>query len=78
MKNGSDQRDAKWTQSITVGDEEFVKETKTKLGAKAIASKGMKNIEGYVTKESQSPYNGVFDPQKCSLSLKNAHPWRVS
>ena len=36
LKNGSNQRDAKWTQSIAVGDKEFVMETKAKLGAKAI------------------------------------------
>jgi len=35
LKNSSNQRDAKWTQSIAVGDKEFVMETKAKLGAKA-------------------------------------------
>ena len=62
-----------WTQSIAVGDKEFVKETKAKLGAKAIGRKGMKDIEGYELKESQSPYNRVFDPEKCGqeIILKN-------
>ena len=36
-----------------VGDEEFVMETKARLGAKAIGRKGMKDIEGYELKESQ-------------------------
>ena len=40
MKDGSNQRDAKWTQSIVVGDEEFVMETKVKLGAKLSAAEG--------------------------------------
>ena len=62
-----------WTQSIAVGDKEFVMETKAKLGAKAIGRKGMKDLEGYELKESQSPYNRVFDPEKCSLRLKNNH-----
>ncbi|MEJ2166126.1 MAG: hypothetical protein P8X90_11390 [Desulfobacterales bacterium] len=35
MKNGSNRRDAKWTEGIAVGDKEFVMETKAKLGAKA-------------------------------------------
>lgn len=78
MKNVSNQRDAKWTQSVAVGDEEFVMETKAKLGAKAIGRRGMKNIEGYELRESQNPYNRVFDPEKCNLSLKNAHLWHVS
>jgi len=70
LKNGSNQRDAKWTQSIAVGDKEFVMETKAKLGAKAIGRRGMKNVERHELKEFQSPYNRVFDPEKCSLRLK--------
>ena len=78
MKNGSDQRDAKWTESIAVGDKEFVMETKAKLGAKAIGRKELENNEGYELKEPQSPYNRVFDPGKCSLRLKNDHIREVS
>jgi len=28
--------------------------------------------------EAQSPYNRVFDPEKCRLRLKNEHIWEVS
>ena len=77
MKNGTNQCDAKWTQSIAAGDKEFVMETKAKLGAKAIGRKGMTDIEGYELKESQSPYNRVFDPEKCGLRLKNDYIWHV-
>jgi putative transposase len=78
LKNGSNQRDAKWTQSIAVGDKDFVMETKAKLGAKAIGRGGMKGIEGYQLRESQSPYNRVFDPEKCGLRLNNDPLWHVS
>ena len=78
LKNGSNQRNAKWTESIAVGDKDFVIQTKAKLGAKAIGRKGMKDIEGYELKESQSPYNRVFDPEKCGLRLKNDHIWQAS
>jgi hypothetical protein len=74
----SNQRDAKWTQSIAVGDEEFVMETKAKLGAKAIGRRKMKNIEGYELRDSQNPYNRVFDPEKCGLRLKTDHIWQDS
>ena len=47
LKNGSNQRDAKWTESIAVGDKDFVIETKAKLGAKAIGRRGLENDEGY-------------------------------
>ncbi len=63
LKNGSNQRDAKWTESIAVGDNEFVMETKAKLGAKAMGREALENNEGYELRESQSPYNRVFDPE---------------
>jgi putative transposase len=78
LKNGSNQRDAKWTQSIAVGDKKFVMETKAKLGAKAMGRKASANNEGYELRESQSPYNHVFTPGKWSLRLKNSHFWKIS
>jgi hypothetical protein len=78
LKNGTNQCDAKWTQSIAAGDKEFVMETKAKLGAKAIGRRGMKNVEGYELKERQSPCNRVFDPEKCGLRLKNDHILNLS
>ena len=68
MKDGSNQRDAEWTESIAVGDKEFLMETKAKLGANAIGCRELENNEGYELKEPQSPYNRVFDPEKCSLT----------
>jgi hypothetical protein len=56
----------------------FVMETKSKLGAKAIGRKKLENNEGYELKESQGPYNRVFDPEKFSLRLKSDHFLRGS
>jgi hypothetical protein len=39
LKNGSNKRDAQWTESIAVGDKEFVLATKARLGAKAVGRK---------------------------------------
>ncbi len=78
MKNASNQRDAKWTESIAVGDKEFVMQTKAKLGAKAMGRKALENNEGYELRESQSPYNHVFTPEKWPLRLKNNHFWQIS
>jgi hypothetical protein len=33
MKNGSNQRDVKWTEAMAVVDKGFVMETKAKMGA---------------------------------------------
>jgi len=78
LKNGSNQRDAKWTEAIAVGDKEFVMETKAKLDAKAIGRRELENNEGYELKEPQSPYNRVFDPERGSLRPKSDHIWQVS
>jgi hypothetical protein len=53
LKIGSNQRDAKWTESIAVGDKEFVMETKAKLGAKGIGRRELENIEEYELKGPQ-------------------------
>jgi hypothetical protein len=37
-----------------------------------------RSSEGYELKEPQSPYNHVFDPEKCRLRLKNDNIWQVS
>jgi hypothetical protein len=78
LRNGSNQRDAKWTESIAVGDEEFVKETKAKLGAKAMGRRALENNESYELRESQNPYNPNFAREKYPLSLKNDHYWQIS
>jgi hypothetical protein len=52
--------------------------TKDKLGAKAMGRRAFENKAGYELKESQNPYNRVFDPEKCSLRPKNDHIWQIS
>ncbi len=78
LTNGLNQRDSKWTESIAVGDKDFVMETKAKLGSRAIGRRGKEDDQGYELKEPQSPYNRVFDPEKCGLRLKNDYLWQVS
>ena len=53
LKNSPNQRDAKWTESIAVGDNEFVMETKAKLGAKAMGRRVLEHNEGYELRRSQ-------------------------
>ena len=60
-----------------VGDKEFVMETKAKLGAKAMGRRALENNENYELRESQSSYNHVFAPEKCSLRMKNDHYWQI-
>ncbi|MDL2124920.1 MAG: hypothetical protein LWX51_18020 [Deltaproteobacteria bacterium] len=78
LKNGSNIRDTKWTESIAVGDKEFVLKTQTNLGAKAIGRNVIKRNGIYELRESQTPYGHVFDPEKCALSQKNSYFWNLS
>ena len=78
LQNGLNHRDSKWTESIAVGDKEFVMQTKAKLEIRAIGRREAKNDEGYELKEAQSPYNSAFGPEKFSLRLKNSYSWRLS
>jgi len=56
----------------------FVTKTKAKPGKKAIGRRGTKIVEGFQLRESQNPYNRVFDPEKGDLILTNDHLWQKS
>jgi hypothetical protein len=73
--NGCNKRDKKWTESIAVGDMDFVLKTKAELGAKGIGRKIIENNTGFELREPQEPYTPVFDPQNISLSSENAYTW---
>ncbi|RJP84304.1 MAG: transposase [Desulfobacteraceae bacterium] len=75
LKNGSNKRDAKWSESIAAGDKEFVSEVKTKLGAKAIGRKSVEDNGDYELREFQIPYNPLFTPEKCALRSENSFFW---
>ena len=77
LKNGSNLRDAKWTESIAVGDKQFVAEIKSKLGAKAMGRRAVETGEDYELREDQNPYSDDLGPKNSSLRLKNDHFWRI-
>jgi len=78
LKKGSTRRDPKWTESIAVGDKEFVAETKAKLGAKAFGRRALQNDDGFELREPQFPFKRVFDDKKSVLRRDNVYYWDVS
>jgi hypothetical protein len=78
LQEGLNQRDAKWTESIAVGDNEFVRRTKAKLGIKAMGRRIMENSEGHELRDAQNSYNRLFAPEKRTLRQKNTYLWNVS
>ncbi len=65
-------REAKWTQSIAVGDKYFVEQVKDKLGFKAIGRKGTGTGGDFELKESVSPYKADFVDEMNTLRPKNS------
>ena len=69
-------RDSKWTESIAVGSEIFIRTTKYLLG---IEEKGGNNINSGKGFESEKPpesYNINFIPENDALRLNNTYYWK--
>ena len=72
-------------QAVTCGGLAAIVELIKTLGLQSVGGSGdpigrikLQNIDGFGLKEPRSPYNRAFDPEKCSLRLKNDHIWEVS
>jgi hypothetical protein len=70
-------REIKWTESIAVGNEAFVTETKKSLGAMAVGRSAVGSDAEFQLRESLEPYNTLFAPEKGILRAENRHPWNV-
>ena len=72
------ERDARWSESIAVGNEAFVRETKERLGIRAVGREVMGDNGSYELRESEVPYQANFDPENGDLSQENAFYWDES
>ena len=68
LKVDNNIREEKWSESIAVGSEKFVKQTKDQLGYKAIRRKNQGKDGTFELKESILSYNSIFDPQNDILT----------
>jgi len=71
-------REARWTESIAVGSEAFVRETKEKLGIKAIGREVLEGNGSYELREPEIPYDAKIDLEKEDLRLDNTLDWEIS
>ena len=78
LQKGPTCRNPLWTESIVVGDEEFILSTKEKLGGKAIGRKPIASNSGFELKEPLAPYNSFFTAEKEVLSFTNSYIWDFS
>ena len=68
-------RESRWTESITVGTEGFVKATQEKLGMKGKGREILGSNGSYQLREAQTAYNGNFDLGNSDLRSENTYFW---
>jgi hypothetical protein len=69
-------RDAKWTESVAVGIEPFVRRIKTKLGIRSKGRKVAGEHGSYSRRESASPYKGHLTGENAAIRSQNEYFWK--
>ena len=75
LKSDNNIRDVKWTESIAVGSEAYVKRTKEELGYKGMHREVYGKDGNFELKESAEPYKGVLELEKPYLRQINTFFW---
>lgn len=72
---GNRRREGKWTESIAVGSESYVKATKEKLGIKARSRDIIESDGSYLLRESGMPYKTILERENDGLTFQNVYCW---
>jgi hypothetical protein len=75
MQKSNQHRESRWTESIAVGSEAFVQQTKKMLGLKARGRKVVVQKDAFELREGLVSYSSNFTPENAVLSEKNTHSW---
>jgi hypothetical protein len=67
-----------WTESVAVGSEEFVRNTKEKLGIRAVGREVAGENGSYTLQEPETRYEDSFSIENVSLSEENMYSWDQS
>ena len=78
LKKQDRERDRRWTESIAVGSEEFVRDTKERLGIKAVGREVMRGDGSFELRELEVPYEANFPTEKADLMQENTFFWDES
>jgi|GEM_PF-3475261 len=68
-------REDKWTSSIGVGSEEFVKKVKNDLGIRARGRKVVGETDDFALREPGAPYVSLFETGNEDIGLDNGVYW---
>jgi putative transposase len=76
LKDGRSGRDARWSESIAVGSEEFVERTKEELGIRAKSREVMEMEGQFALREPGASYGGHFEAEKSHIGLESTYFWK--
>ena len=71
IKQGAGNRQPQWSESIAVGDEEFIEDTKKKFGIRAAGRRVHESNGQYELKDPGISYNAHFGPKRTDIDPKN-------
>ena len=77
IKTNDTNREEKWLESVAVGSESFIRQTKDYLGYKATGRKVHEQNGTFELREPISSYNAILDPENEWLKPKNGFIWNV-
>jgi REP element-mobilizing transposase RayT len=77
LKKVRHRRDRKWTESIAVGSESYVTETKERLGFKAKGRVESERDGVYELRDSVVPYNRISGHENAVLRSQNGYQWKA-
>ena len=75
LVNGKNRRQKEWTESIAVGNQDFITAIKEKFGAQAKGRKIIKESEVFQVREPSGSYNAVFDTKMEDIGAENSCFW---
>jgi hypothetical protein len=78
MERHSRERQPRWTESIAVGSESFVRDTQEKLGIRGIGREVVGTNECFELREPETPYEALLGPQNGDLRQENTYYWGKS
>jgi len=75
MQRQSRERQPRWTESIAVGSESFVRDAQEKLGIRGIGRKVMGANGSFELREPDTPYEALLGAENEDLSQENMYYW---
>lgn len=78
LKRNKIHRESCWSQSIAVGEKEFITEVKKRLASKALGRKTEPLDDGFQLREDIFPYIADFDAQNRDIARENKYKWIIS